>query len=467
MSPSEATAAASRLRADLGPEVCLLGDDIPGRARGDLSGMQRSDPIAWTAPRTLVQVGEVVRRCASLGLPMVVQGGMTGLAGGATPTPAEVAISLERLTGIEDFDPEEGSVVVMAGTPLAQLQDWLRDRGRETLYDLGARGQCTVGGNIATNAGGNRVVQAGMAGDGLLGLEAVLPNGTTVSDLNRLLKANRGPAWPRLFIGSEGTLGILTRLVLRTAPLTRYACAMVGVKDLDTAKAFLTQLRQRFPHCLRAIEAMWSEFRQVACEKGRIEDPLGGYNGIALIVELVVSDDQAEMAQHAWYVDRIEAGLIDDVVVARSIADERRLWALRETPYLYRRWFAETIGFDIALPLARLGPALDACRGLYALAVPEARCLFYGHLGDGNVHVVLVSDRRIDDRSGLAERTALIARSFGGSISAEHGIGRQKVALLRATEPAANLELLRSLKHAVDPQGLMNGGRVFAPAEST
>ncbi len=249
------------LLAALGPDRVRVGDDIPVRNHADASGLKPTPPHALLLPRSTEDVATALRICHEHRHPVVTQGGMTGLAGGAHPQAGEIALSLERMAGVEEVDEASGTLTALAGTPLAVIQKAAEDAGFMCGIDLGARGSCTIGGNIATNAGGNQVLRYGMARRNVLGLEVVLSDGRVVRSLNKMLKNNAGYDWTQLFIGSEGTLGVVTRVVLGLHPRPQgVQTAFCAAEGFPAALAILRALERRFPGRLLVFEGMWREF---------------------------------------------------------------------------------------------------------------------------------------------------------------------------------------------------------------
>lgn len=251
------------------------GEAIPSRNRKDASEAPEGLPVLLVMPRTTGEVAAVLATCSRFALPAVVQGGMTGLAGGATPAAGEIALSLERLNGVEEIDPVNRTMTVLAGTPLAVVQEKAAEAGFLYGVDLGARGSCTIGGNVATNAGGVQVLRYGMTRRNVLGLEVVTADGRIVSHLKKVVKNNAGYDWTQLFIGSEGTLGVVTRVLLALQPaISGIQTALCAAQGVDKALAALNRLEARLGGSLLAFEAMWPEYMKAAIEQGRLPTPL-------------------------------------------------------------------------------------------------------------------------------------------------------------------------------------------------
>jgi len=447
----------------LGAGSVRFGDAIEPRYLGDWSGRSPVPPLAVVLPRSTGDVATVLRLCNEARQSVVPQGGMTGLAGGAIPSGGDICLSLERLVGIEEVDRAAATMTVLAGTTLQTVQDAAQEAGFEFALDLGARGSCQIGGNLATNAGGVRVLQSGTARDQVLGLEAVLADGSVLSSMNKMVKNNTGYDLRNLFIGSEGTLGVITRAVLRLKP--RRAArntALCALKDYDDAVALLRSLQATFGDEIGAFEIMWPEFYDFGVGLTRSsKSPLGqAYPLYALIEQAGFSDDHGERFAAALNA-QLEAGVVLDAVVAQSQAETQALWAIREaTAELPVK--IEPINFDVSLPIGEIGHFVDACRKDFAARWPTHYGLYFGHIGDSNLHVTLDA-RSIPGVTVEEVDLALygMVRDYSGSISAEHGIGVLKRPFLGYSRSPAELACMQAIKHALDPHGILNPGKVL------
>jgi FAD/FMN-containing dehydrogenase len=447
-------------------QTLVTGDAIDARYWHDWSGLPPVRPALLLRPRSAEEVAAAMRLCHRHGVPLVPQGGLTGLAGGAQPVEGCVALSMERMSGIEEIDTVMGTMTVLAGTPLALIQAEAEAAGLYFPLDLGARGSCTIGGNLATNAGGNRVIRYGMAREHVLGLEYVLPDGTLVSSLNKMIKNNAGYDLKQLFIGSEGTLGIITRVVLRLqARPSSVATAMCGCADYDAVIALLQSARARLGPALSAFEVMWPGF--VDCMTHglpQLRQPFAEAQGVYVLIEASGFHEDGEAAQlEACLAALLEAGVLNDVVVAASAQDAQDLWALRDSPSEYSRVLGPIIGFDIGLPTASMAVAVARLEQEVRAPWPDARVLCYGHIGDSNLHVVVnvPSAGAAQPKEAVDALVYGIVRSLGGTVSAEHGIGLLKKPFLSFTRSAEEVALMRRIKQALDPGNVLNPGKVF------
>ncbi|CAN5652250.1 FAD-binding oxidoreductase [soil metagenome] len=451
----------------LGADCVLSGEAVPRRNWSDWSGAPAVRPRAVALPRDVAGVAAALRICHAGGQAVVVQGGLTGLAAGATPGEGEIALSLERLSGIEAVDAASATMTVSAGTTLQAAQEAAGRAGFALGIDIGARGSCTIGGNIATNAGGLTVVQYGMMRAQVRGLEVVLADGTVVSTLNRLPKNNAGYDWTQLFIGSEGTLGVVTRAVLALHPLR--ACtrtAFCAAPDFGAALAALRQVQRALPGELMAFEAMWPDYIAYAGEAG-FPPPLDPAGGVALIVEAArgAAETQAEAGDpfEAVLMALIEDGTLAGAVLAQSFAERRRIWAVRdEAPATFEARLPACLNFDIGLPQDSIAPVVAEMRAALQARWPGIRALFFGHVADGNLHIVAQVPGAAEQPK--AEIEAEVYRRVGpagGSVSAEHGIGRIKKPYLSISRSHEEIALMARLKAALDPAGILNPGRIF------
>ncbi|EBA06905.1 FAD-binding oxidoreductase [Sagittula stellata] len=462
--PLDTDSLLARLASAFPGPALLAGDDIPARNLHDTSFLANVTPLAVLRPDTPEAVAEAVRLCAEAGVAMVPQGGLTGLAGGGHPIDGAVMISLERFNGIEEIDPASSTMTVRAGTPLEVIQKAADEAGFFIPLDLGARGSCLIGGNIGTNAGGNRVIRYGMTREMILGLEYVLPDGTLVSGLNKMLKNNAGYDLKQLFIGSEGTLGIVTRAVLRMHP--KPGCvnaALCGLGSYDDVVNLLAEARRGLGPMLSAFEVMWPDYWQVVTETVGTRSPLEGKHAFYVLLETQGLDEEIDGPRFMSWIERVyEAGLLEDAAISQSLSDVQRFWDVRDACAEFMTRLGPHCAYDIGLPVTSMDAFADACRSRLVEAMPEALSVYYGHIGDGNLHIVAldraVKEQPMDRISSIVYATV---RDFRGTISAEHGIGLLKKPYLPYTRSAEELALMARIKAALDPAGLLNPGKVI------
>jgi len=444
---------------DVAPYVTDWRDRYRGRTR------------AVVRPGTTAEVAAVVRCCGEHGTPIVPQGGNTGLCGGATPHEdgGEIVVSLARLARLRAIDASNATLTVEAGVPLARVQQAANEAGFFFPLSLGAEGSCTIGGNLSTNAGGTAVLRYGNARELVLGLEVVLADGRVWESLKGLRKDNTGYDVKQLFLGSEGTLGIITAAVLKLFPKPQMsATAFAAVADVDAAIALLGVLRQALGDRLTGFELV----SRYCIELTRREfpafaDPLPGYPWYALVqAEDPASDsplkDQLEVALGA----AIEQQIARDATIAHSAAQADALWTLREHITEAQRRDGPNIKHDISLPVSRVSEFLREAHIRLDAAFPGVRYVTFGHLGDGNLHYNLSAPSGVSPIAFIAETSRAnrivydLVAGLGGSFSAEHGIGQLKREELSRYKPAIEVELMRRIKRALDPADLLNPGKV-------
>lgn len=444
------------LAALLGPQGCLSGDRVAEAARSDASRSGRNLPLALLRPASVDEVSRALALCHAAGQPVVPQGGMTGLAGGANPRAGDIALSLQRLTGIEEIDRDSATMTLKAGTVLQTAQEAAAEAGFLFPVDLGARGSCTVGGNIATNAGGLRVIRDGMTRDNLLGIEAVLADGTVLTNLGKMVKNNTGYDLRHLFAGSEGTLGVITRAVFRLRPLPRArATALCALETCGDVLALLALACTDLPG-LSAYEAMWRDYfalnQSLAGLRLFAEAP-----AIAVIIEA-----QAETSALETFLERAyEAGLVADALVAQTEAEAQDFWTVREG-HAMDGHLPGLINLDVSMPVGRLDDFARACRYAVLARFPGAHVSFFGHVGDSNLHVAVALPGGAEDTGHVVDEIAYgLVRDLGGSVSAEHGIGTLKRDWLSHSRSPAEIAAMRAIKSALDPRGILNPGKLL------
>lgn len=450
------------LVAALGAERVRTGEQIPPRNWADASGLEPVRPRALVLPASTEEVATALAICHRHGQPLVIQGGLTGLAGGARPQAGEIALSLERMVGIEEIDRASNTLTALAGTPLQVVQQAADEVGLTCGIDLGARGSCTIGGNVATNAGGNQVLRYGMTRKNVLGLEVVLPDGRIVRSLNKMMKNNTGYDWTQLLIGSEGTLGVITRVVLALQPKPRgIQTALLAVDATADGHAVLRRLEGMLPMGLLVFEAMWAEFYEIATATIGVPAALEAGRELYLLVEAPLGDGDPAQFENAL-AELFEAGLVRDAVIAKSGAERERLWALRESAYEYGRHFPHSVTFDISIPMDRTEEAIARFRRDIPAAFPQARWVAFGHIADSNMHLdVMPPELTPVIKRAIEELVYGHTAALGGSISAEHGIGTAKRPYLAQSRSAPELALMATIKEAIDPTAILNRGRVL------
>jgi FAD/FMN-containing dehydrogenase len=441
----------------------LTGSRVGARYAVDFSGDNACLPRAVLRPASTDELAAVLAQCSSAGLALVVQGGMTGLCGGATPQAGEIAVSLERMSGIETLDRESMTMTVLAGTPLQAVQSAAAEAGLFFPLDLGARGSCTIGGNIATNAGGNQVLRFGMMRNLVLGLEAVLADGTIVSSMNRLIKNNAGYDLKQLFIGSEGTLGIVTRAVLRLWPaLPAKTAAIVAVRDFGGCVALLHALHGRLGGSLSAFEAMWSSYFDCVIENVKdLRSPLDADYPLYVLVQTEGTDHAADRERmEAVLGDLLGADIVVDAAIAQSERERESFWQIRDGIAEITPLLQPLVAFDVSVPIRDMPAFIDTAQTALAAEFPGIRSLVFGHVGDNNLHLTATTGNH-DDHARISEIVYRATSAVGGSIAAEHGVGVSRRQYLKLSRSPEEIDLMRRLKQTLDPQDILNPGRVI------
>ena len=463
------TAPHERLRARLGDPALYLDDpaDTARYARDWIGKYVGTAPLV-VRPRSTEEVVAVLTACSELDVPVVPQAGNTGMVGGGVPRAGEVVLSVERMGAIEAFDEASATVRVQAGVVLETLQDFLAERGYDMPVDLGGRGSCQLGGMIATNAGGVKVLRYGHMREQVRGLEVVLADGTVVSGLNILKKNNTGLDLKQIFIGSEGTLGVITRAVLQVQPAPEaFQTALAGLARRDLLPALLQAARARFPRLssLEFIDGATVAYVRNADPDLRI--PLAGeHASLVVIEEESAAGEAAGEAFAAGLESLLTEELIVDAVVAGSEAQARAIWRVREEPTEAVSRRGLTHKFDVTVPPGVIPAFLGEMEAL-AEGFEGVRVVLFGHLGDGNVHVNMAQEPGLSDDAFRAMEPALADAIYGavhgraGSISAEHGIGVMKRAYLSLARTPEEIALMRTLKRTLDPKGILNPGVIL------
>ncbi|MDR5839118.1 FAD-binding oxidoreductase [Caballeronia sp. LZ034LL] len=465
MHDSDLPAVVAALHEALGAGIVTLPADFAGRKHADWSRTPSADPIALIRPRTTEQVATALRICHAHRQAVVTQGGLTGLAGGACMLGGEVALSLERMTGIEEIDAVGAAMTVLAGTPLQTVQEAADAANFMFPLDLGARGSATIGGNLATNAGGNRVIKYGMMREQVLDLEAVLADGTVVGGLRKMIKNNTGYDLRNLLIGSEGTLAVITRAVLRLRPKPRaVSTAFCGVSSYDAVTTLLHAAQERLPAGVSAFEVMWPGYYDFVLDRlPELRAPLEERHAYYVLLESSGADParQAE-AFEDFLGEMLENGVIADAALAASEADAAAFWAIRDAPGEYPRLIPGRVSFDVSFSIADVGEAARRAEAKLREQWPRATILIYGHLGDGNLHIVVQEPDWPADTAPRVQAVVYgVTAEFGGSVSAEHGIGLKKLGVIALSRTPAELAAMRAVKHALDPLNLLNPGKLL------
>jgi len=439
-------------RADIEPWLT----DWRGRFHGDVQ--------AILSPASTEEVAEMVRLAAAHRLPLVPQGGNTGMVGGATP-PADgsaLILSLRRMNRLRSIEP--GMAVAEAGLILADLHERAAESGQRFPLTLGARGSCTIGGLVSTNAGGTQVLKFGTMRSLVLGLEAVLADGSVHDGLSGLKKDNRGYNIDQLLVGSEGTLGVVTAVALRLVPaVAGRAVAWTGLSDAQRALDLLQFMQSRTDR-IEGFEIVPADCLDLVLEHiPSTRAPLQGSHAWHVLIEATV--ERAEDDPHRLLQDllqqALERGLIEDATLASSEAQAEAFWRIRDSISEAERATGGSLAHDISVPIADMPRFMTTTAKEVEQAFPRTQASGFGHLGDGNVHFHVRGEGVRGIESEISRMIYDLVTLAGGSISAEHGIGQAKLAELERLGPPARLNVMRAIKQALDPLGIMNPGKLI------
>jgi FAD/FMN-containing dehydrogenase len=429
--------------------------------------------LAVVRPGSVAEVSAVLALCNEAGVGVVPHGGNTGYCGGATPDESgeQVVLALARLNRIRRVDAANDSLVAEAGCTLAQVQAAAQAAERFFPLSLGSQGSCQIGGNLSTNAGGTSVLRYGMMRDLVLGVEVVLADGRVLEGLSGLRKDNTGYDVKALFLGAEGTLGVITAACLRLFPAVRArATAFIAVDDVSAAVSLLAQLQAASSGRVTSFELIPRLALELSVRHVEgVRDPFARPHPWYVLCELCASRaaDGLEALLEEALAAALGQGVIADAVIAGSERERQGFWRLRENIPAAQSRAGASLKHDISLPVSRLAEFMARAAPLIEVAAPEGRLIAYGHVGDGNLHFNLSARSGAEDAALLARAASVrrlvhdLVREFGGSFSAEHGIGRLKVAELERYAPPVELALMRSIKAALDPRGIMNPGKVL------
>jgi FAD/FMN-containing dehydrogenase len=461
----------------LGPRGFSRDPEAMGPWLSDWRGRYRGEAAALLSPESAAEVQTIVARCAEARVALVPQGGNTSMVGGATPGAGGGALllSLRRMNSVRSVSAEDNVAVAEAGVILSDLHDRAAASGRRFPLSLGAKGSATVGGLVSTNAGGTQVLRFGPMRSLVLGLEAVLPDGSLFEGLSALRKDNRGYDLKQILIGAEGTLGIVTAASLKLVaePGSR-SVAWIGLGSPAAALTLLRRLEARLGEAVESFELVPGDaLALVLAAIPGTRPPLAGAHRWHVLVESVAPQgarDSSEALQEAL-APALDDGLAEDAVVAASEAQAAALWRLRESIAEAERAQGPSVKHDVSVPVSAMPAFIEDARAAVEARFDGARVVAFGHLGDGNVHFNVQPPAGADPKAWLTDRAEDVTRlvhdrvaQAGGSISAEHGIGQMKLAELVRTAGPARLAALRAIKNALDPLGIMNPGKLIAPS---
>jgi FAD/FMN-containing dehydrogenase len=415
-------------------------------------------------PETTEQVSALMKLCNDAGQALIPWAGKTGLVDGLNDTCGELGLSLERMNAVEEIDELNRTCTVQAGCILQVAVEACEERGLLLPLDLGARGSATVGGNVATNAGGNRVIRYGMMREMVLGLEVVLADGTVVSNLNKMLKNNTGYDLKQWFIGSEGTLGVITRVVVRLRPLPRSQnTALVACGNFDSVTRLLGWLDANTAGTLSAFECMWPSFYNYVTREGSLHrPPLAQGYPYYVLVETLGSRPEEDLERFEQVLgDAFEQELVADAVIAKSQSESNAIWEIRDDVLNFMAQGPAAL-FDVSVTIEQMA-AFVAEVEAFMNAIPDSYNVTFGHLGDSNLHLILGNTSADKfDKAHIENSVYSLVKKYAGSVSAEHGIGLAKREHLDCSRSPEELQLMYAMKRMLDPNNILNPNKVFA-----
>jgi len=459
------TTIVQNLEALLQPHQILTGDSLKQRTYHIWRMEEELDVIALVLPETTEEVAAVLKCCYDRNQEVVVHGGLTNLVGSTEVNPNQIVLAMDRMNSIEEIDPQSRTITAQCGTIVESLIDKATEHDLMLPLNFGAKGSAQIGGAIATNAGGLRVFRYGMTRQMVLGLEAVLPDGRIVSSLKKVLKDNSGYDLKQLFIGAEGTLGVVTKVILRLveAPKSRVS-ALVAVDEYEKVVALLKYLEKNLNGGLTGFELMWpNTYTTMTQTLNQQQPPLPQDYPYYIFVECLGNDIQKEYEQlENLIATALEKDMIVDAALMNSDRDLKHLWQIREDVAVLASQGKYDQHFDISLPIPKIGSLISEMQHKLEALPGVSHAFAFGHVADGNIHFIVGKDDETDaTRKAINEIVYAPLKENQGSVSAEHGIGLHKKEYLYTSRSETEIEVMRSLKNLFDPKGLLNPGRIF------
>lgn len=444
------------------PSSCYrIGDEVGIKYTTDWSGTSGPLPEVVFVPGNTEDVSAILALCNEMQHPIVTQGGLTGLSGGASPQAGEWVLSMERMRAIIELDQAASTITVEAGVTLQEIHDAAAQQNLVFPLDMGSRGSCTVGGLTATNAGGTQVIQRGMVRNLVLGLDAVLADGTILSNRNKLLKNNAGYDLKQLFIGTEGTLGVITGATFRLFPArtTRHTvlCALSRFEDVIS----LLHLFQRDLPGLKAFELMWARYFHTVAHLTHKKLPFTSEYPFYVLCEIEGAHEELSRPTCENALERaLDKGFIEDAVLTRNEEERANLWQIRDGVSELFPVYKPLANFDIGIPISRMEQFAIEIEHILTSSFEQCHVFLFGHIGDSNLHL-LASTGKEEDVHTIEELVFKRTQTVGGTITAEHGIGVTKKEWLHYCRTPEEINLMRRLKRMLDPNGILNSGRIF------
>jgi len=449
-----------------GKDHVLTHDEAADRVASNWRQHENLDCLALLRPKTTGQVSKMLQICNEFDQPVVPHGGLTNVVGGVATKPHEIALSLERMNQIEEINVQDKTVTVQAGVVLLDLQKALADHGQLFPLDLGAKGTCMIGGNIASNAGGLQALRYGVMRNLVLGLEVVLADGTIIQSMNKMLKNNAGYDLKQLFIGSEGTLGIITRAVLKMEDLPKTRCtAFIALESFEKAVQLLQNAKKHLKNGLTSFELLWQDYYTLMTSSpSPYSPPLSQTFPFYVLMETHGQDAENDKTLFEGFLERnLEDGLIADAAIAQSQHELDWFWSIRENVELIFSVHSPVFLFDVSLAISDMDAYIKKIRTEIQNIWPDLHFYSFGHMGDGNLHLFVSCGKDDTSTRHLVEEIVYKPLSeIDGSITGEHGIGSEKKQWLHLSRTGEEIQLMKTIKKAFDPKGILNRGKLFS-----
>jgi FAD/FMN-containing dehydrogenase len=449
-----------------GKDHLLTHDEAADRVASNWRQHENLDCLALLRPKTTEQISKMLQICNEFDQPVVPHGGLTNVVGGVATKPGEIALSLERMNQIEEINVQDKTVTVQAGVVLSDLQKALADQGQHFPLDLGAKGTCMIGGNIASNAGGLQALRYGVMRNLVLGLEVVLADGTIISSMNKMMKNNAGYDLKQLFIGSEGTLGIITRAVLKMEDLPKTRCtAFIALESFEKAVQLLRYAKKHLNNGLTSFELLWQDYYTLMTSSpSPYSPPLSQTFPFYVLMETHGQDAEKDKILFEEFLEKsLEEGLIADAAIAQSQQELDWFWGIRENVELVFSVHSPVFLFDVSLAISDMDAYIKKIRTELQKIWPDLYFYSFGHMGDGNLHLfVSCGDDNASTKHLVEEIIYKPLQQIDGSITGEHGIGLEKKSWLHLSRTAEEIQLMKTIKKAFDPKGILNRGKLFS-----
>ena len=449
-----------------GKDHVLTHNEAADRVASNWRQHENLDCLALLRPKTTEQVSKMLQICNEFDQPVVPHGGLTNVVGGVVTKSHEIALSLERMNQIEEINVQDKTVTVQAGVILSDLQKALADQGQLFPLDLGAKGTCMIGGNIASNAGGLQALRYGVMRNLVLGLEVVLADGTIISSMNKMMKNNAGYDLKQLFIGSEGTLGIITRAVLKMEDLPKTRCtAFIALESFENAVQLLQYAKKHLNNGLTSFELLWQDYYTLMTSSpSPYSPPLSQTFPFYVLMETLGQDAEKDKKLFEEFLEKsLEDELIADAAIAQSQQELDWFWGIRENVELVFSVHSPIFLFDVSLAISDIDVYIKKIRAELQNIWPDLHFYSFGHMGDGNLHLfVSCGNDDTSTRHRVEEIIYKPLQEIDGSITGEHGIGLEKKSWLHLSRTAEEIQLMKTIKKAFDPKGILNRGKLFS-----